>query len=178
MRRSIGNEIPHREHMTSRTALKFVRRHGIVLESAHGAVPTFADAVVGERIRGSWWAHPRSHHIFWMTRAIRESSQVVVCRLVNGKITYVHRRLWPALLRLGSELGRDRLAAIHERHTASGKHVVDLRAFPMWVPPSVARAAKRLSLGAARAALAPAGDGLWNRLDTPAARRTRRPSLL
>lgn len=49
--------------------------------------------------------------------------------LVEGKITYVHRRLWPALIRLAAESGRDRLTAIREVHTASGKHVLkpDLR---------------------------------------------------
>ena len=35
--------------MNRRTALQFVQRHGIILESAHGPVVTFADAVAGER---------------------------------------------------------------------------------------------------------------------------------
>jgi hypothetical protein len=134
-------------------AFQFIRRHGIVLESAHGSVVTFADAVVGARIRGSWWAHPKSHQIFWLTRAVRESPQVLVCRVVDGKITYVHRRLWPALVRLASEFGRDRLDAIHEIHTASGRHVVERRLFPSWVPPEVAADADRLTVAAARSAL-------------------------
>lgn len=139
--------------MNDRTALQFVRRHGIVLESAHGGVVSFADAVAGERISGGWWSHPKSHEIFWLTRAVRESPDVLICRLVEGKITYVHRRLWPALIRLAAELGRDRLAAIHEVHTASGKHVLKVRAFPRWVTPTAVRAAKRLSVPEARAAL-------------------------
>lgn len=139
--------------MTARAALQFVRRHGIVLESARGPAPSFAEAVAGERLRGSWWGHPKSHEIFWLTRAVRDSPDVLVCRLVDAKITYVHRRLWPALVRLALELGRDRLAAIREIHTASGKHVVRVSKFPVWVPPAVARAANSLSAAAARAML-------------------------
>jgi len=83
-----------------KTALQFVERHGIVLESAHGPVVTFTDAAVGERIRGNWWSHPKSHQIFALTRLVRNSPDVLVCRLVDGKITYVHRRVWPALVLL------------------------------------------------------------------------------
>ncbi|MBI1872714.1 MAG: hypothetical protein HYZ58_04185 [Acidobacteria bacterium] len=139
--------------MNARAALQFVRRHGIVLESARGPAPSFAEAVAGERIRGSWWGHPKSHEIFWLTRAVRDSPDVLVCRVLDGKVTYVHRRLWPALVRLASELGRDRLAAIREIHTASGKHIVKVSKFPAWVPPEVTRAAKGLSAAAARSSL-------------------------
>jgi hypothetical protein len=124
-----------------RTALQFVERQGIVLESAHGPVVTFADAAAGERIRGNSWSHPKSHQIFALTRLVRNSPDVLVCRLVDGKITYVHRRVWPALVRLAGELRHDRLAEIHEVHTPLGKQVVKVRSFPGWVPVPVQRAA-------------------------------------
>jgi hypothetical protein len=76
--------------------------------------------------------------------------QVLVCRLVDGKITYVHRRVWPALVRLARELRRDRLAEIREVHTPLGKHVVKVRSFPDWVPAPVQRAAARLTDDEAR----------------------------
>jgi len=142
--------------MNRRTALQFVARRGIVLESAHGPVETFADAVAGERIRGNWWSHPMSHQIFALTRLLRNSPDVLVCRLVDGKITYVHRRLWPALVRLAGELKRDRLAEIRELHTSFGRHEVTLRAFPEWVSAPVHRAAARLTETEARTAL-----GAW-----------------
>lgn len=142
-----GNE------MDSKTALRFVQRHGIVLEAAQGPVVTFADAVAGERIRGGWWGHPKGRQIFALTRAIRRSPDVLVCRLVDDKITYVHRRLWAALVRLASEFDKGRLAAIEEIHTRQGKHIVRARAFPKWVPASVAKASARLSAAAARVTL-------------------------
>ena len=125
--------------------LRFVERHGIVLESAQGPRPNLAEAVVGARIRGSWWGHPKGHAIFWATRAVRDSTDVLVCRLLDGKVTYIHRRLWPAIFRLSDLLDRRKLAAIHEEHTASGAHELRLTPFPNWVPVGIRKAAKQLS---------------------------------
>ena len=157
--------------MNRRTALQFVERHGIVLESAHGPVATFADAVAGERVRGNWWSHPMSHQIFALTRLVRNSPDVLVCRLVDGKITYVHRRLWPALVRLAGELKQDRLAEIRELHTSLGTHQVRLRAFPEWVSGPVHQAAARLSEAEARVAL-----GTW--LNAGAARKRKNDGVV
>ena len=141
--------------MTSRAALALVNRHGIVFESAHGAVPTFSDAVAGERIRGAWWGHRAGHMIFAATRSVRAHPDVLVCRVADGKVTYVHKRLWPALVRLASAFPRDRLAAIKEVHTPGGAHRVDLTPFPQWVPAAVRAAATEMSVEDAERALAP-----------------------
>ncbi len=139
--------------MTPRQAIVFVRKHGVVLESANGPVPSLAAAIAGEPIRGSWWSHPRSHEIFELTRAVRDSDDVLVCRLVGGKITYVHRHLWPALVRLADHFPRNRLAQLHEVHTASGRHVTKKVGFPKWVPAEVSVQALRLTERAALACL-------------------------
>lgn len=131
--------------MTPRQALAFVKTNGVTLESGRGPGPSLAQAIAGEAIRGSWWAHPKAHVIFLCSRAIRESKEVLVCRLVGGKVTYVHRRLWPALVRSSKQFDPDRLAAIRETHTATGKHKVDVVAFPEWVPAEVSRAAANLT---------------------------------
>jgi hypothetical protein len=130
--------------MTPRQAAAFVRRHGVVLESAAGPVPSLASAIAGEAIRGSWWSHPRSHQIFELTQAIRDRDDVLVCRLVDGKITFVHRRLWPALVRSAKRFPRKRLAQVREVHTASGRHVAKETPFPRWVPAQVNAEASRL----------------------------------
>lgn len=139
---------------TLRQALAFVRKHGIVLESARGRVPSLAEAIAGERIRGSWFSHPRSHAIWELTQAVRDDQSVLVCRAVAGKITFVHARLWPALIRLGAVLGKRSLARVIEEHTASGRHVVRTQPFPRWAPASVRARAALLSDAAARRALA------------------------
>jgi hypothetical protein len=139
--------------VTTRTALAFVRRHGIVLEGARGPVPSLAEAVAGTSIAGSWWGHAKGREIFALTRAVRASADVLVGRLIDGKITYVHRRLWPAVVRLARRFARADLAALREVHTPRGRHEVRVVAFPRWVPSAVKRRAQRLSEAAARAEL-------------------------
>jgi hypothetical protein len=141
--------------VTSRQALAFVRKHGVVLEAAAGPVPSFARAVVGGPIRGSWWAHPRSQEIFDLTRSMRDSPDVLVCRVVDGKITYVHRRLWPALARVAERFPRKRLARVRETHAASGQHATEEVPFSSWLPAAVARDGASLSEAAAHRALGP-----------------------
>src|SRR5438552_2885104 len=144
--------------MTSSAALAFIRRHGVVLEAGRGPVPNLAEAVAGAPIRGSWWGHAKGREIFHLTRAVRDSADVLVCRLVGGKITYVHRRLWPAVVRLASRFARDDLAALREVHTVQGRHAVRTMPFPRWVPSEVRRQARGLSEIEASAAL-----GEWGR---------------
>ena len=74
--------------VTSSNAVAFVESHGIVLESGRGPVPNLAEAVAGAPIRGSWWGHTKGHEIFAATRVVRESPEVLVCRLLEGKVTY------------------------------------------------------------------------------------------
>jgi len=124
-----------------------------VLEGARGSVPSLAEAVAGAPIRGSWWRHAEGREIFRLSRAVRDSSDVLVCRLVGGKITYVHRRLWPAVVRLAHAFARADLAALREVHTPQGRHEVRRVPFPRWVPAPVARRARRLTETAARRAL-------------------------
>jgi hypothetical protein len=133
-------------------ALSFVETEGIVFESAHGRVPTFADFVAGERVT-RWWSHSKGKLIFALTRAIRDSPDVLTCRLVDGKVTYVHRRLWPALVKLSGELDKSGLGAIREEHSPDGKHVMRVTEFPEWVPDEVLRESKRLTQREARSTL-------------------------
>lgn len=140
--------------MTSRQALAFILKHGVVLESARGPVPSMAEAIAGEAVRGNWWSHPKSGAIFAVTRAIRDSDDVLVCRMIQGKITFVHRRLWPALVRVAGRFPSDRLSQLREVHTTSGRHVIQEIPFPDWVPSNVRAAARKLSEEAALAQFA------------------------
>ena len=82
--------------------------------------------------------------MFLLSRAIRESPEVLVCRIAGGQVTYVHRRLWPVLVLLAERFSRKSLAAIKEIHTTAGKHKVVMTPFPDWVPKEVLRAARGL----------------------------------
>jgi hypothetical protein len=139
--------------MTKKEALEFVEKFGIVLESAQGRMPNLAAAIAGEGIRGSWWAHKKSREIYLVTRAVRESDQVLVCRLLDGKVTYVHRRLWPALVRVSRKIPKVQLTAIREVHLEGGRHQIVETPFPHWVPEEVIEQAKKLTDRQAESAL-------------------------
>ena len=140
---------------TAKEALTFVRKHGIVLASARGVAPRLTEAIVGEPVSGSWWAHPRSHHIHAILGEITDSSEILVCRLLDGKVTLVHRRLWPALVRIAETFTPDQIAQVREEHTATGRHVTREVPFPKWVPPEVRQQAMALSEEEARGVLGP-----------------------
>ncbi len=144
--------MPSRRPTSLEEALSFVETEGIVLESAHGRVLTFADFVAGERVT-RWWSHSKGRLIFALTRAIRDSPDVLTCRLIDGKVTYIHRRLWPALVKLSGVLDTNKLGAIHEEHSPDGKHKIVMLEFPKWVPAEVLLESKQLTQREARSLL-------------------------
>lgn len=138
--------------------LEFVEQHGVVLASARGPVPSVAEAVAGQPIVGSWWAHPKGKAIFAALSELDDSEDVRCFKLVDGKVTFVHRRIWPALARLASDgvIDATRVAQIQQEHMPTGEHRNVVTPFPDWVPDDVARAATALTAEAARAQL-----GAW-----------------
>ena len=131
--------------MNAKQALAWVKECGIAVESARASVPSLAQILAGEPLRGSWWAHPKGNDIFLLSRSIRSSPDVLVCRLVDGKITYINRRLWPALVRVAGRFSKHKLAAVKETHTPAGKHKLLVTPFPDWVPDEVQQAAQKLT---------------------------------
>lgn len=139
--------------MTAAEALAFVEEHGVVLVSARGPVPSLVEAIAGEPIKGSWWGHSQGHRVFAILEVVSDSEEVLVCRLVKGKITLVHRRLWPALVRLAARFPPERISKVKQEHTSIGRHVNKEVPFPLWVPPEVTKQAKSLSEAEAITAL-------------------------
>ena len=126
-------------------ALAFVEEHGIILVSAKGLVPRLTEYIVGEAIKGSWWAHPQSHAIFAVLNAVADSGQVLICRLVDGKLTMIHRGLWPALVRAAGHFAPVQIAQVLQEHTAAGKHKNRIIPFPHWVPADILAKAQKLA---------------------------------
>jgi len=132
--------------VTPKRALAFVQKHGVVLQAARGPVPSFAEYITGGPIKGSWWAHAMGHEIFELASAVSEHPDVLVCKLVQGKVSYVHRRLWPALVKLAARFDRAQLAQISNEHTHTGAHRSITTPFPKWVPADVQSEAQQLAV--------------------------------
>lgn len=83
-----------------REALAQLDRHALLL-ATDPKLPSVTTLVAGEPVRGSWWSHPRAHAIFAVMEGLVGHGDVAVAKLVSGKVTYVHRALWPALVGAG-----------------------------------------------------------------------------
>ena len=80
-----------------------LERHGLLL--LHDATwPSATACIAGEAIRGSWWGHAKGKLIFETLTRIED--EVAWAKLILGKETLVHRRLWPALVAV-AESGED-----------------------------------------------------------------------
>jgi hypothetical protein len=86
-------------------ALEFVRTHGIVTMTGSSR-PSLVEAVAGGPVGGSWWGHPKGGVMYRLADALHESPEVLSLKLVDGKVTFVHRALWPALARVVTDPGR------------------------------------------------------------------------
>jgi hypothetical protein len=54
--------------------------------------------LTGESFSKSWWSHPKGRLIFAVVSDLSEHPDVLFSKLLNGKVTLVHRKLWPAFL--------------------------------------------------------------------------------
>lgn len=84
-------------------ALALIEKSGAITLVPSGARPSLVTAVAGGPVSGSWWSHPRGKAIYAIATALEASTDVLVSKLVDGKVTFVHRALWPALYRVVSD---------------------------------------------------------------------------
>lgn len=79
---------------------KALERHGLLMLQ-HDRLPSVTTLVAGAPVKGSWWGHAEGHAIFNAAQALEESEDVTVAKLLDGKVTFVHRRLWGDLRAVG-----------------------------------------------------------------------------
>lgn len=68
-----------------------------------GRLPSVATLVAGHPVKGSWWGHPAGRAIFQVASALADDPDVTTAKLLAGKVTFVHRRLFAALAAAGAE---------------------------------------------------------------------------
>lgn len=114
-----------------------------VLLKADAQRPSVTTLAAGRPVAGSWWAHPKAHAIFAVLERLADHPDVLVAKLVDGKDTFVHRRLWPELLAKARAASRDGLSALERRILAAVEKAGALDASELSLPgvPAKARAA-------------------------------------
>ena len=70
---------------------------GLLLES-DPKLPSVCTIITGEPMKGSWWSHPMAQTIFQVNERLDDHPDVLIAKLLAGKVTFVHRHFWPSLL--------------------------------------------------------------------------------
>src|SRR5687768_2317018 len=78
-------------------ALEALSGFGLLLAS-DSKLPSATTLITGQPISGSWWGHAQGHNIFRILEQLSSHPDVTAAKLIAGKVTLVHRTLWPALL--------------------------------------------------------------------------------
>jgi len=81
--------------------LRSLQENGILLLSDK-ALPSVVGIVAGPRVKGSWWGHEKGHEIFRELGKLESNPDALTTRLVSGKVTYLHRRLWPDFISIAN----------------------------------------------------------------------------
>jgi hypothetical protein len=69
-------------------------REGLLI--CHDAeVDSAVTIIAGEPIKGTWWSHPKGGLVYDALGALEED--IAWPKLVKGKMTLVHKKLWPSL---------------------------------------------------------------------------------
>jgi hypothetical protein len=151
-----ADDVPRRRIATAGEALELVRERGVLpLAPDAGSPASLVEAVAGERPRGSWWGHAAGGRIYALATALEDAPDVLVAKIVRGKVAFVHRALWPALLRVAADAPRaaaaraaasPRARALLEQVERDGEARLDRLAAEPGAPPerALAGAAKEL----------------------------------
>ena len=99
-----------------------LKDHGILL-TTDPKLPSVCAMVAGGPVRGSWWAHPRSHAMFRVLTELAAHPDVLVAKLVSGKDTFIHRALWPAVLAIGTSQEKWQMQGLDAKSRALLKEV-------------------------------------------------------
>jgi len=85
---------------TAKDALALLRKRGVLTLTPEPGFASLIEAVTGGPIKGSWWGHEKGQLIFTIASALEDSGDVLAAKLARGKVAFVHRALWPALIRV------------------------------------------------------------------------------
>src|SRR5712691_1996786 len=130
--------------MDSNALLAVLERDGLLLVS-DPLLPSLTSLVVGVPIGGSWWGHPRGNEIYHLLNELAEQPQVLMVKLISAKVTFVHQRLWPAVVSVGQSRATWQL----DRLTQASKFLLglvdesgrlDWDDIPPFLPPDNSRA--------------------------------------
>lgn len=79
------------------TVLQTLRKLGFLVES-DPKLTSVCSLIANEPMRGSWWSHPLAQVIFQVNEQLEDHPDILMAKLVSGKVTFVHRKLWSEVI--------------------------------------------------------------------------------
>lgn len=79
--------------MPTAVIVRELGHHGLLLQQDK-RFPSVVQLVTGEALTTSWWGHPKARLVFATLGELAEHPEVLFTKLLFGKVTLVHRRLW------------------------------------------------------------------------------------
>ena len=64
-------------------------------------LPSVSGLIANEKLRGSWWSHKHAQVIFSVAEMLEDHPDVLIMKLISGKVTFVHRALWDRIYAIG-----------------------------------------------------------------------------
>src|ERR1700687_3322584 len=108
--------------MTFEELLDRLREYDLLLD-ADPRFPSVTGFVAGDNVRGSWWSHPQSHEMYGLSCRLHDHPDVLSVKLISGKVTLVHRPLWPAVFTVATAREPWQLEALSKEAKALLKRV-------------------------------------------------------
>jgi hypothetical protein len=109
--------MPGQAERDAATLERELSRLGLLLQ--HDArLPSATSLLAEQPIAGSWWGHPQGNRIYAALVEFERGAGKLAAKLVNRKITYIGRGLWPAFLCLAlkrAQAPTDELSALARR---------------------------------------------------------------
>ena len=66
------------------------------------SLPSVVDLIApGNNLKGSWWSYPEAQTIFNVSELLEDHPDVLVMKLIDSKVTFVHRELWSRIYSIG-----------------------------------------------------------------------------
>jgi hypothetical protein len=84
---------------TPEEALEVLRKERVLSLTDTRGMRSLVGEVLG-KVHGSWWGHPDGGKVYAIATELERSREVLGAKLVDGKVAFVHRALWPQLLRV------------------------------------------------------------------------------
>jgi hypothetical protein len=87
--------------MTIEDLLERLQEFDLLLDT-DPKLPSVTGLVVGDTRGRSWWAHPQAKQMYGLSCGLRDHPDVLMVKLISGKLTFIHRPLWPAIVAIGT----------------------------------------------------------------------------